>query len=79
MEFNHNALLTEITNYLTPKVDGFSLEEHQDVSFSSLGLDSLNHVELSTVIEEHLGKHIEPTFAFDYPTINALLNKLKTM
>lgn len=79
MKFNQQALLTEITNYLSSRIDGFSLEEHRDASFSSLGLDSLNHVELSTVIEEHLGKHIDPTFAFDYPTINALLKQLKTM
>jgi len=79
MEFNQHALLTEITNYLSSRIDGFSLDEHKDASFSSLGLDSLNHVELSTVIEEHLEKQIDPAFAFDYPTINALLNQLKTM
>lgn len=40
--------------------------------FVSLGLDSLAAVELSGVLETHLGRRLPPTLAYDFPHIRAL-------
>lgn len=74
--FSKEALIAEITHYIASKVEGFSLEQHIDTSFSRLGLDSAGHVQLTTVIEDYMQVEIAPTLAFDYPTVNALVNHL---
>jgi acyl carrier protein len=40
--------------------------------FTELGLDSLVAVELSGKLEELLGRPIDPSVAWDYPTVGAL-------
>lgn len=72
-----DALVEKLIAYLSAKVPGFSSTEHLDNSFSSLGLDSVAHVELTTIIEDHLQVMVDPALAFDYPTINSLVNYLQ--
>ncbi|WP_199610183.1 acyl carrier protein [Flocculibacter collagenilyticus] len=74
--FSKEELITEITDYIASKIEGFSLEQHIDTSFSRLGLDSAGHVQLTTVIEDYMQIEVAPTLAFDYPTVNALVNHL---
>jgi acyl carrier protein len=71
-----DMVLHMLNRHLSTKVSDFSFNEHSDVSFSSLGLDSADHVELTGVIEDYLQVKVEPTLAFDYPTINALVDFL---
>lgn len=68
-----DTLRSEILQHVKTKLPEFSVSEHQDTSFSKLGLDSMGHVELSTVIENTTGLTVEPDIAFNYPTVNALV------
>ncbi|MEZ9199879.1 acyl carrier protein [Shewanella sp. 10N.286.54.B9] len=77
MKFCKQTLTEDITLYLTDAIEEFSVEQHLDTSFSRLGLDSTGHVQLSSIIEDHTETEIEPTIAFDYPTINSLLQFLE--
>lgn len=72
-----DTLVEKLTEYLSAKVPGFSATEHLDNSFSSLGLDSVSHVEMTAIIEDHLQMTVDPALAFDYPTINSLVNYLQ--
>ena len=78
MKFCKQTLTEDITLYLTDAIEEFSVEQHLDTSFSRLGLDSTGHVQLSSIIEDHTETEIEPTIAFDYPTINSLLQFLES-
>lgn len=72
------TLVEKLSEYLSAKVPEFSSTEHLDCSFSSLGLDSVSHVEMTAMIEDHLQIKVDPALAFDYPTINSLVNYLQT-
>jgi|688.fasta_scaffold17723_7 acyl carrier protein len=74
---NNDALVEKLIEYISAKVPGFSSTEHLDNSFSSLGLDSVAHVEITAIIAEYLQVTIDPALAFDYPTINSLINYLQ--
>ena len=71
--FSTKNLVEKIADFIAAKTPEFSIDEHSDTSFSSLGLDSADHVWLSTLIEDQLSVKVDPTLAFDYPTINALI------
>ena len=74
---SRDILLDKLCNYLSVKISIFSYIEHSNVSFSSLGLDSIGHIEMTSVIEDYLQTKVEPTLAFDYPTVNALVDFLE--
>ena len=42
------------------------------VAFAQLGLDSLGVVEITSALEEWLGRDLSPTLLYDYPNIDAL-------
>jgi len=69
-------LIQNISNYLSSKITTFDISEHSDISFSRLGLDSMGHVELSAVIEKSVGLEVSPEFAFNYPTLNAIVKQM---
>ncbi|QQX80333.1 acyl carrier protein [Shewanella sp. KX20019] len=77
MKFCKQTLTKAISQYLSEVIEEFSAELHLDTSFSRLGLDSTGHVQLSAIIEDHIQVEIEPTIAFDYPTINSLIQFLE--
>lgn len=72
-----DTLVEKLIAYLSTRIDGFSTQEHLDASFSSLGLDSSDHVQITTMIEDYLQITVEPTLAFDYPTVNSLVSYLR--
>ncbi|MFC6635710.1 acyl carrier protein [Microbulbifer taiwanensis] len=76
-DFCLKPLMEQIADFIVAKTPEFSIEEHSDTSFSSLGLDSADHVRLSALVEDHLSIEVDPTLAFDYPTINALTAHLE--
>lgn len=43
-----------------------------DASFVNLGLDSVHAMMLVGDLEEHLGRRLAPTLAWDHPTISAM-------
>jgi acyl carrier protein len=47
-----------------------------DVTFSRLGLDSANSVQMILSLEEHLGIELDPEIVFDHPTIASLARQL---
>lgn len=69
------SLITEVGNYMSTKFPEMDLEANLDSSFSGMGLDSLGHVELSGVVENVIGTAVQPDIAFNYPTVNALVNR----
>ena len=75
--FDEKTLTDSLCEFLATQVKDFSPEQHLDTSFSYLGLDSMGHVQLSGVVEKCLNKEIEPTLAFNYPTVNSMVNHLK--
>lgn len=44
-----------------------------DISFFSLGLDSLSAAELACHVERHCGRPFPVTLAFDHPTLDRLV------
>ncbi|MBE8966698.1 acyl carrier protein [Nostocales cyanobacterium LEGE 12452] len=72
-----DALVEKLVQYICTKVPNFSSKEHSDASFSGLGLDSASHVEMTAIIEDYLQVNIDPSVAFDYPTINSLVSYLQ--
>lgn len=57
-----------IRNVLPEQADAIT----DSVSFSAMGMDSVSHVQLIAAIEDRFNLKIEPTMAFDYPTVAAL-------
>lgn len=76
--FDKNQLINEIAEFLGSVVPEFCKDSHLDTSFSRLGLDSAQHVQLTSIVENNMNIEVEPTLAFDYPTINALINHLES-
>lgn len=76
-EQTRDTLVEKLVDYISAKAPRFSSEKHLDTSFSSLGLDSTDHVEMTAKIEDYLKITIEPTLAFDYPTVNSLADYLE--
>ncbi len=71
----HAFLLDEIRRALHPD----DAPPDGDTSFSAMGLDSMTQVTLIGRLEEYLGLELDPTLAYDYPTINALAGKLEAL
>lgn len=65
-------LMTEIRGAAPPG----GTEPDGDTSFSAMGLDSMTQVTLIGRLEERFGVELDPTLAYDYPTVNALSGKL---
>ena len=75
--FCKETLIVKISTFLSAHIPEFSAEKHFDTSFSRLGLDSASHVQLTAIVEDYVQFPINPTLAFEYPTINALVNHLQ--
>ena len=75
-ECDRQTLLSEHIRSQIAKVLGFSspelIEPGQD--FADLGMDSLMAVELKNRLQASLGRSIPQTLAFDYPTVEALVD-----
>ncbi|BDA73883.1 hypothetical protein CAL7716_080490 [Calothrix sp. PCC 7716] len=72
-----SALIEKLVEYISAKIPDFSPKEHLDNSFSGLGLDSASHVEMTSIIEDYLQVTVDPALAFNYPTINSLVDYLQ--
>lgn len=72
-----DVLVEKLIQYICTKAPSFTSEEHLDTSFSALGLDSVSHVEMTTVIENYLQVTVDPALAFNYPTVNSLVGYLQ--
>jgi acyl carrier protein len=72
--------MTDLHNWLTDRVADY-LEcaperIRPDVSLASYGMDSMYALMLCGDIEDHLGVTVDPTVAWDYPTIDAIVDYL---
>ncbi len=72
----------EIRNWLINKVAAMAKiplsEIDTSASFVDFGLDSRQGVGLSGDLEKWLGRELEPTLVWDYPSINLLASHLAT-
>ncbi|SFU53556.1 acyl carrier protein [Pseudoduganella namucuonensis] len=70
------AALIEVSGWLIEHLEGKHPEMrgqlHKDMSFDSIGLDSLARVELISAMERRFGVALEPTLAYDFVTAGAL-------
>lgn len=46
------------------------------VAFTRLGMDSVHALMMTGDLEEHLGRRLSPTVAWDHPTVDALSTHL---
>lgn len=67
-------LTGRVAEYLEVEVDKVDV----DVSFESQGLDSMSALALCDEIEDKLGLTVEPTLAWDFPSITKLAEHLST-
>lgn len=67
---------TWIVSYLANLLEIDPDEVETDVPFDSYGLDSSSAVGMTGELEDWLKAEIDPTFIYDYPTIEALAQKL---
>ena len=69
---NSEDIQTWIVSYLSNLLE-ISVDEIEiDVPFDSYGLDSSAAIGLTGDLEDWLGKEVNPTVLYDYPTVNAL-------
>jgi len=69
------ALLTQRLQELLAKVMGLSPNQvNPQRGFADLGMDSLMAVEMRNLLQTNLGCAIPTTLAFDYPTVEALVD-----
>lgn len=70
------AGLSEVSGWLLQHLEAKHPEMrgklHKDMSFDSIGLDSLARVELISAMEQRFGITLEPTLAYDFVTAGAL-------
>ena len=67
-----NWIVNYIAELLEIKPDSIDVT----ISFDCFGLDSSAAVELSGDLEDWLGRELEPTILYDYPTVEALAKHL---
>ncbi|MFF8430700.1 acyl carrier protein [Streptomyces sp. NPDC016566] len=83
MTMNTEISPVELEAWLIERVAGYLRLDAQEVDpqapFSDLGLDSVYALALAGDIEDALGVDVEPTLAWDYPTISALSNGLMAL
>jgi acyl carrier protein len=68
--------LTEISDFIRARVAVYVTRPVEqirlDQAFADYGLDSVSAVTLCADIEDHLNVPVEPTLAWDYPTIGEM-------
>lgn len=65
-----------IVSYLANLLEISPDEIEVDVSFDTYGLDSSAAIGLTGELEDWLGKEVDPTLLYDYPTVEALVEYL---
>lgn len=65
-----------IVSYLANLLEIEPEDVETDIPFDSYGLDSSSAIVMTGDLEEWLGKQIDPTFIYDYPTVLALAQHL---
>ncbi|MBZ3906728.1 acyl carrier protein [Streptomyces brasiliscabiei] len=72
---------TELRSWLRARVAHYAQRDVADItttaSLTAYGLDSVYALVLCGDIEDHLGLVLEPTVAWDHPTIDALARHLE--
>lgn len=65
-----------IQECIASKYPEFSMENNAVTSFSAMGLSSLDQVSMSADLEDRFGTTLDETIAYDYPTVQALANRI---
>ena len=78
MAVGRSQLQTWLTEYLAQLLGMPVAEVDPTFSFELYGLDSTAAVGLTGDLSELLGQDLEPTLAYDHPTIEALVDHLTT-
>ena len=70
------AIQAWIVNYLADLMEVDPDEVDVTLPFEQYGLDSAEAVELSGDLEDWLGRNLNPTLLYNYPTVEALAKRL---
>jgi acyl carrier protein len=65
-----------VVDFLVNEIEVDSAVVGTDVPFSHFGLSSASAVFLIGSLEDYLGRELDPTLPYDYPTIRALSDHL---
>lgn len=65
-----------IVGYLSNLLEIAADEIETDVPFDSYGLDSSAAIGLTGDLEDWIGREVDPTLLYDYPTVESLVNYL---
>lgn len=70
----------DLTDWLTERVATLTGADpatvQLDMSFADLGLTSLQAVELTGDLENYLDRSLDPTLAYQYPTVTTMVSHL---
>ncbi len=73
----------QLEDWLVQRVAGLLSQARDDIDpdmpFNSLGLDSINVMDLIVELDDLLGIEIESTIVWDYPTIRLLCDYVATL
>ncbi|MBD2091224.1 acyl carrier protein [Microcoleus sp. FACHB-1515] len=75
---SRTEILNWITSYLANLLEVDSDEVDISVPFDRYGLDSLAAVGLTGDLSDWLGREVEPTLLYDYPTVEGLVQYLSS-
>lgn len=76
--FTAEAIQDWLITYLSDLLEVDSEEVDVTIPFDRYGLDSSAAIGLTGDLEEWLGREIDPTLLYDYPTVEALVEYLSS-
>lgn len=65
-----------IVDYISNLLEVSADEVDTEIPFDAYGLDSSAAIGLTGDLEDWLGKEVDPTLLYDYPTVEALVDYL---
>ncbi|MEL6489997.1 MAG: acyl carrier protein [Cyanobacteria bacterium J06634_6] len=71
-----DAIREWIVSYISDLLEVSADEIDTEISFDRYGLDSSAAIGLTGDLEDWLGKEVDPTLLYDYPTVEGLVEYL---
>lgn len=75
-QYSEDDIREWIVDYIANLLEVSPDEINTEVPFDTYGLDSSAAIGLTGDLEDWLGKEVDPTLLYDYPTVEALVEYL---